>query len=128
MNNVKRTSTNFKYFIHQDLKVKLRRLRAKLRKLKAAYQYSEDEEQSEKSEMDTLQDLKRATEQAIRELQVEAAKANKRKGENKRKKGKREDQVSRRPQSVGVPTWDSYVSTSFRGSYLFFFRESTFSR
>ena len=36
--------------------------------------------------MDTLQDLKRATEQAIRELQVEAAKANKRKGENKMKK------------------------------------------
>ena len=86
MNIVKRTANNFKYFIHQDLKVKLRRLRAKLRKLKAEYQYSEDEEQSEKSEMDTLQDLKRATEQAIRELQVEAAKANKRKGENKMKK------------------------------------------
>ena len=63
--------------------MKLRRLRAKLRKLKAEYQYSEDEEQSEKSEMDTLQDLKRATEQAIRELQVEAAKANKRKGRHK---------------------------------------------
>ena len=62
--------------------MKLRRLRTKLRKLKAQYQYSEDEEQSEKSEMDTLQDLKRATEQAIRELQVEAAKANKRKGDN----------------------------------------------
>lgn len=66
---------------HQDLKVKLKRLRAKLRKLKTEYNYSEDEEQSEKSEMDTLQDLKRATEQAIRELQVEAAKANKRKGQ-----------------------------------------------
>lgn len=63
--------------------MKLRRLRTKLRKLKAEYQYSEDEEQSEKSEMDTLQDLKRATEQAIRELQVEAAKANKRKGVKK---------------------------------------------
>ena len=61
--------------------MKLRRLRAKLRKLKSDYKYSEDEEQSEKSEMDTLQDLKRATEQAIRELQVEAAKANKRKGQ-----------------------------------------------
>lgn len=83
MKNVKITSHNFKYSIHQDLKMKLRRLRAKLRKLKAEYQYSEDEEQSEKSEMDTLQDLKRATEQAIRELQVEAAKANKRKGERK---------------------------------------------
>lgn len=66
--------------------MKLRRLRTKLRKLKAEYQYSEDEEQSEKSEMDTLQDLKRATEQAIRELQVEAAKANKRKGENEMKR------------------------------------------
>jgi len=63
--------------------MKLRKLRTKLRKLKSEYQYSEDEEQSEKSEMDTLQDLKRATEQAIRELQVEAAKANKRKGEHK---------------------------------------------
>ena len=63
--------------------MKLRRLRTKLRKLKSEYQDSEDEEQSEKSEMDTLQDLKRATEQAIRELQVEAAKANKRKGERK---------------------------------------------
>lgn len=66
--------------ILQDLKVKLRRLRAKLRKLKAEYKYSEDEEESEKSEMSTLQDLKRATEQAIRELQIEAAKASKRKG------------------------------------------------
>jgi len=63
--------------------MKLRKLRTKLRKLKSEYQYSEDEEQSEKSEMDTLQDLKRATEQAIRELQVEAAKANKRKGKHK---------------------------------------------
>lgn len=67
----------------KDLKVKLRRLRAKLRKLKAEYKYSEDEEESEKSEMSTLQDLKRATEQAIRELQIEAAKASKRKGVKK---------------------------------------------
>ena len=62
--------------------MKLRRLREKLRKLKSDYQYSEDEEETEKSEMDTLKDLKKATEQAIRELQVEAVKANKRKGKN----------------------------------------------
>ena len=62
--------------------MKLRRLREKLHKLKSDYQYSEDEEETEKSEMETLKDLKKATEQAIRELQVEAAKANKRKGLN----------------------------------------------
>lgn len=60
--------------------MKLRRLREKLHKLKSDYQYSEDEEETEKSEMETLKDLKKATEQAIRELQVEAVKASKRKG------------------------------------------------
>ena len=74
--------TNSLFFFYQELKMKLRRLREKLRKLKSDYQYSEDEEETEKSEMDTLKDLKKATEQAIRELQVEAVKANKRKGKN----------------------------------------------
>ena len=60
--------------------MKLRRLREKLRRLKTEYKYSDDEEETEKSEMETLKDLKKATEQAIRELQVEAAKADKRKG------------------------------------------------
>ena len=63
--------------------MKLRRLREKLRKLKSEYKYSDnslDQEESEKSELDTLQDLKKATEQAIRELQVETNRANKRKG------------------------------------------------
>ena len=64
----------------KELKMKLRRLREKLRRLKTEYKYSDDEEETEKSEMETLKDLKKATEQAIRELQVEAAKADKRKG------------------------------------------------
>lgn len=50
--------------------------------MKSEYKYNDDEEETEKSEMETLQDLKRATEQAIRELQIEAAKADKRKGKN----------------------------------------------
>lgn len=62
--------------------MKLRRLREKLRKLKADYNYNDDEEETEKSEMETLKDLKQATEQAIRELQEEAVRANKRKGWN----------------------------------------------
>ena len=64
----------------KELKMKLRRLREKLRRLKTEYKYSDDEEETEKSEMETLKDLKKATEQAIRELQVEAGKAEKRKG------------------------------------------------
>lgn len=64
----------------KELKMKLRRLREKLRKLKADYNYNDDEEETEKSEMETLKDLKQATEQAIRELQEEAVRANKRKG------------------------------------------------
>ena len=60
--------------------MKLKRLREKLRKLKVDYKYADEEEETAKSEMETLKDLKKATEQAIRELQVEAAKANKRKG------------------------------------------------
>lgn len=60
--------------------MKLRKLREKLRRLKTEYKYSDDEEETEKSEMETLKDLKKATEQAIRELQVEASKADKRKG------------------------------------------------
>lgn len=62
--------------------MKLRRLREKLRKLKADYNYNDDEEETEKSEMETLKDLKQATEQAIRELQEEAVRASKRKGWN----------------------------------------------
>lgn len=53
-----------------------------MRKLKADYNYNDDEEETEKSEMETLKDLKQATEQAIRELQEEAVRANKRKGWN----------------------------------------------
>ena len=66
----------------KELKMKLRRLREKLRKLKADYNYNDDEEETEKSEMETLKDLKQATEQAIRELQEEAVRASKRKGWN----------------------------------------------
>ena len=68
------------------LKLKLKKLRGKLMKLKSEYKESEDTynksemEKSQKSEMETLRDLKKATEEAIGELKSETSKYKKPKG------------------------------------------------
>ncbi|KAK3739451.1 hypothetical protein QZH41_017296, partial [Actinostola sp. cb2023] len=77
----------------KNLKEKLRMLREKLHKLKLQYDDGDDDDGdnenditsdlTEKSELDTLDDLKNETEEAIKELRTEMAKVIRRKGGKK---------------------------------------------
>ena len=82
----------------QSLKLKLRKLRARLKTLQSDYgspAADEDQQETEKSEMETLKDLKTATEEAIVELQHEATKAVK-----KASKRKGEEQIIQEPGAI----------------------------